>query len=156
MATHSRILACRIPGTVQWSMGLQRVRHDRVTFTHHNSNNYYYLLFLGVIFFVLRVDSYKTCWPEELREVPYIDPTYCFLFELSSCVGIYLPCGQHRRTKVEAHLLSEDTSFHYIVKPNHSQRQSNLGKTPLKYYFFQTKSSPSLHIAQSNYLDDNL
>ena len=31
-ATHSRILACRIPWTV-YSMGLQRVRHDWSTFT---------------------------------------------------------------------------------------------------------------------------
>ena len=31
-ATHSSILAWRIPWTV-WSMGLQRVRHDWVTFT---------------------------------------------------------------------------------------------------------------------------
>ena len=30
-ATHSSILAWRIPGTV-WSMGSQRVGHDRVTF----------------------------------------------------------------------------------------------------------------------------
>ena len=30
-ATHSRILACRIPWTV-WSMGLQRVGHDSVSF----------------------------------------------------------------------------------------------------------------------------
>ena len=121
MATHSSILAWRIPWTVQLSMGLQRVRHDQVTFTHNSSSNYYYLLFLGVIFFVLRVDNYKTRWLEELREVPYIDPTYCFLFGLSFCVGIYLPCGQHRRRKVEAHLLSEDTSFHYIVSKTKSQ-----------------------------------
>ena len=31
-ATHSRILAWRIPWTA-WSMGLQRVRHDLMTFT---------------------------------------------------------------------------------------------------------------------------
>ena len=33
-ATHSSILAWRIPWTVVWSMGLQRVGHDWTTFTH--------------------------------------------------------------------------------------------------------------------------
>ena len=32
-ATHSSILAQRIPRTILWSMGLQRVGHDWVTFT---------------------------------------------------------------------------------------------------------------------------
>ena len=32
-AMQSKILACRIPWTL-WSIGSQRVGHDRVTFTH--------------------------------------------------------------------------------------------------------------------------
>ena len=39
-ATHSSILAWRIPWTA-YSMGLQRVRHDFVTFTFHFILNYY-------------------------------------------------------------------------------------------------------------------
>ena len=35
MATHSSILAWRIPGTEELqSVGSQRIRHDRVTYTH--------------------------------------------------------------------------------------------------------------------------
>ena len=38
MATHSNILACKIPWTEEpgrlQSMGLQRVGHDQATFTH--------------------------------------------------------------------------------------------------------------------------
>ena len=37
-ATQSSILACRIPWTV-WSMGLQRVGHDRATFTFFGLNS---------------------------------------------------------------------------------------------------------------------
>ena len=43
MATHSRVLAWRIPGTGEpsglQSMGSQRVRHSLVTEYPHNSNN---------------------------------------------------------------------------------------------------------------------
>ena len=58
-ATHSRILAWRIPWTV-WSMGLQRVEHEWATFTHFLFQNGKMNTFR--CFFSLRHLNHKKEW----------------------------------------------------------------------------------------------
>ena len=63
-ATHSTILAWKIPWTV-WSMGTQRVGHNRVTFTHthilflHVKENENWFIFNTVTLFDFI--NFKTC-----------------------------------------------------------------------------------------------
>ena len=55
MATHSSVLAWRIPGTEEpgrlQSMGSQRVRHDRAIFTYHRHAEEYpkYIAYCGFL-----------------------------------------------------------------------------------------------------------